>query len=239
MRQNDNAARVHLYMMLALTFTTGIVDALGYLGLDRVFTANMTGNVVILAMGLTGVGGLPVVGPVIALALFLVGAAVSGALTRRHRAGWGRTTTAVFATTATIALALGITSLFVRPVPQTPMAYVVTAGLAFAMGLQAAAARGLGVKDVTTVVVTSTLTGLAADSRIAGGTGENWARRVLAVVLIGVGAATGALLLLLGLGVGLIAAGVLIALVAAGGHYLAAVPAPSTPAPSTPSSSAP
>jgi hypothetical protein len=38
--------------MLALTFTTGIVDAVGYLGLDRVFTANMTGNVVILGMAL-------------------------------------------------------------------------------------------------------------------------------------------------------------------------------------------
>ena len=38
-----------LPLMLALTFSTGIVDAVGYLGLDRVFTGNMTGNVVILA----------------------------------------------------------------------------------------------------------------------------------------------------------------------------------------------
>jgi uncharacterized membrane protein YoaK (UPF0700 family) len=39
---------MHLVLMMVLTFTTGIIDAVGYLGLDRVFTANMTGNVVIL-----------------------------------------------------------------------------------------------------------------------------------------------------------------------------------------------
>ena len=46
--------RMHLSLMLALTFTTGINDAVGYLGLDKVFTGNMTGNVVILGMALAG-----------------------------------------------------------------------------------------------------------------------------------------------------------------------------------------
>ena len=55
--------RRHLVLMLALTFTTGIVDAVGYLGLDRVFTANMTGNVVILGMAVVGAEDLPVLGP--------------------------------------------------------------------------------------------------------------------------------------------------------------------------------
>ncbi|MDX6641084.1 MAG: hypothetical protein QOF12_2095, partial [Solirubrobacteraceae bacterium] len=31
--------------LLVLTFSTGLVDAVSYLGLGRVFTANMTGNV--------------------------------------------------------------------------------------------------------------------------------------------------------------------------------------------------
>ena len=104
-------------------------------------------------------------------------------------------------------------------------ALVVTGLLAVAMGLQAAAARRLAVKDVTTVVVTSTLTGLAADSRLAGGTGDGWARRSLAVGLILVGAAVGALLLRAGgergVGVGMLVAGVL-ALVTVG----AGAPAP-------------
>ena len=49
---------VHLVLMLALTFATGIIDAVGYLGLDRVFTGNMTGNVVILGMALLGADGV-------------------------------------------------------------------------------------------------------------------------------------------------------------------------------------
>jgi hypothetical protein len=41
-------SRLHLLQMLALTSSTGIVvDAVGYLGLDQVFTGNMTGNVVV------------------------------------------------------------------------------------------------------------------------------------------------------------------------------------------------
>src|SRR5690606_36157903 len=58
--------RLHLVLMLALTFSTGIADAVGYLGLDRVFTGNMTGNVVILGMALAGADGLPVAGPLLA-----------------------------------------------------------------------------------------------------------------------------------------------------------------------------
>ena len=50
---------MHLVLMLTLTFGTGIVDAVGYLGLDRVFTGNMTGNVVILGMALVGAREAP------------------------------------------------------------------------------------------------------------------------------------------------------------------------------------
>ena len=53
--------------LLALTFTTGIVDAASYLGLGRVFTANMTGNVVLLGFGIAGSAGLPVVAPMVSL----------------------------------------------------------------------------------------------------------------------------------------------------------------------------
>jgi uncharacterized membrane protein YoaK (UPF0700 family) len=67
--------------LLALTFTTGIVDAVSNLALGRVFTANMTGNVVLLGFGLAGSGGMPVVAPLISLASFLVGAMVLAATT--------------------------------------------------------------------------------------------------------------------------------------------------------------
>src|SRR3978361_303195 len=87
--------RLHLVLMLVLTFSTGIVDAVGYLGLDRVFTANMTGNVVILAMALTGADNLPIVGPIVALVGFVVGAMLAGLLLRGAPKGWHRRVTAL------------------------------------------------------------------------------------------------------------------------------------------------
>ena len=214
--------RRHLVLLLALTFTTGIVDAVGYLGLDRVFTANMTGNVVILGMALAGADDLPILGPTLALAGFLGGAAVGGRVLRSAPAGWSHRTSSTFAATGVLAVALGVGALGAPPQEGTVWALVVTALLAVAMGLQAATARRLAVKDVTTVVVTSTLTGLAADSRLAGGSGDGWARRSLAVVLILVGAGVGALLLRVGgergVGVGMLFAGVLALVAAAFGH---------------------
>ena len=91
------AKKWHLALMLVLTFSTGIVDAVGYLGLDRVFTANMTGNVVILGMALTGAEDLPIVGPVLALLGFLAGAAVVGRVLRRSATGWTTASTVVIA----------------------------------------------------------------------------------------------------------------------------------------------
>src|SRR5438270_9228101 len=69
--------------LLVLTFTTGVVDAVSYLGLGRVFTANMTGNVVLLGFGIAGSGGLPVVAPVVSLVAFLLGAGAGGVLAAR------------------------------------------------------------------------------------------------------------------------------------------------------------
>src|ERR1700693_1439564 len=70
--------------LLVLSFTTGLVDAVSYLGLGRVFTANMTGNVVLLGFGIAGRGGLPVVAPVVSLGAFLLGAGGGGVLAFRR-----------------------------------------------------------------------------------------------------------------------------------------------------------
>src|SRR5437773_8982858 len=69
--------------LLVLTFTTGLVDAVSYLGLGRVFTANMTGNIVFLGFGIAGSGGLPVVAPLVSLGSFLLGAGAGGVLAER------------------------------------------------------------------------------------------------------------------------------------------------------------
>ena len=68
--------------LLVLTFSTGTVDAVSYLGLGHVFTANMTGNVVLLGFGIAGAGGLPIVAPIVSMAAFAVGSGFGGALAR-------------------------------------------------------------------------------------------------------------------------------------------------------------
>jgi uncharacterized membrane protein YoaK (UPF0700 family) len=208
-------ARLHLILMLVLTFSTGVVDAIGYLGLDKVFTANMTGNVVILAMGLTGQDGLPIVGPIIALAGFVVGATIAGRFLRGVPKGWHRRDTWVLSIVAGLLLVALIPTAFITTTPAVPaLGYPVTALLALAMGMQAGAARHIAVTDVTTVVITSTLAALAFDSRLGRSTGQTWFRRLAAVTLLALGALSGAALLLIAFWVGLALAAVLLVVVA-------------------------
>jgi uncharacterized membrane protein YoaK (UPF0700 family) len=204
--------------MLVLTFSTGIIDAVGYLGLDRVFTANMTGNVVILGMAVAGADDLPILGPALALIGFFLGALAAGRILRNIPVGWTWRTTVIFGSVGSIVAASAIT-VSVGKTPAEPIGLIVTTALGMAMGAQAAAARHLSVKDVTTVVVTSTLTGLAADSYLGGRIGAHpWRRRLGAVALVCLGALVGALALQvhIGFGMGLAAAVILLAAVA--GH---------------------
>lgn len=208
-------AKLHLGLMLVLTFSTGVVDAIGYLGLDKVFTANMTGNVVILAMGLTGQEGLPIVGPVIALAGFVVGAMAAGRLLRGVPKGWHPRDTWVLAAVAALLLVALVPTAFITSTPAVPaLGYPVTALLAVAMGMQAGAARHIAVLDVTTVVITSTLAALAFDSRLGRHTGQTWFRRLAAVTLLALGALAGAALLLVAFWLGLALAALLLVAVA-------------------------
>lgn len=213
------APTMHLWLMLVLTFTTGINDAVGYLGLDKVFTGNMTGNVVVLGMALARGPGLPVVGPALALVGFLGGAAVGGRTLRYAGPAWTPRTTVLFGGVSIVMLALAVVLFVTGAEPAPPVRVTVTTLAAVAMGVQAAAARHVAVKDVTTVVVTSTLTGLAADSPLGSRKGGGTVRRTAAVVLMLLGAAAGALLLRVHPGSALLLAGVVIACATALGAW--------------------
>jgi uncharacterized membrane protein YoaK (UPF0700 family) len=208
---------LHLALMLALTFSTGVIDAVGYLGLDKVFTGNMTGNVVILGMAIAGAEGLPIVGPIIALLAFMVGAAISGRTLRKRPAGWSERNTVLFGIVGVILLAAALTTLLVTDRPEW-VNLTITGTLGLAMGVQAGAARHIGVADVTTVVVTSTIVGLAFDSSLGGGGNTRWIRRALAIALIGVGAGVGALLVHVHLGAGMLLAAVITIVASVLGH---------------------
>ena len=72
------------YILLGMTATTGIVDAVSLLALGHVFTANMTGNVVFLGFALAGAPGFSIPRSSMALMAFLLGAAAGGRLATRH-----------------------------------------------------------------------------------------------------------------------------------------------------------
>src|SRR5919107_303682 len=145
----DRVERLHVALMLTLTFSTGIVDAVGYLGLDRVFTTNMTGNVVILAMGLTGANGLPVVGPTVALVGFVIGAVVAGRALRGVPKGWSRRDTTLLTVVAALLVVAVVPTILLPATPYPPaIGLSVTALLGLAMGVQAGTARHIAVAVV-------------------------------------------------------------------------------------------
>jgi uncharacterized membrane protein YoaK (UPF0700 family) len=179
--------------LLVLTLTTGVIDAACFLGLGHVFAGNMTGNVLLLGFGIAGAAGLSVVGPAVSVVAFLLGAVVGGRIgfaapaVERHLARAMLVEFAVVGLATLLAIAFDI-------VPGHFSGDAVIALVAFGMGVRNATVRRLKVPDISTVVVTSTMTALAADSPLAGGAGVGTARRAGVVVAMLVGATIGALL---------------------------------------------
>jgi len=178
--------------LLLLTASTGIIDAVSYLALDRVFTGNMTGNVLFIGFALVGVAGIPLLNNIVALLGFIVGSIVSGRIIGRgHPKGLPAASAATLAVAAVIIVALGLALTLTRDLPEWAL-LIVTFVLASTMGAQVSAVKPIGNSDVTTIVVTNTVANLARDSRLGGGRGQAWLPRLLAIVAMGLGAALGA-----------------------------------------------
>jgi uncharacterized membrane protein YoaK (UPF0700 family) len=210
-------------LLVALTVVTGLVDAVSYVALGHVFVANMTGNVVFLGFAVAGAAGLSVTASLASLAAFAAGALAGGRIGARLGAHRGRHLRAVTAMAAAlVALAVIVSASVGQPVPSAAR-YALIAPLALAMGAQNAMARRLAVPDLTTTVLTLTLTGIAADSRLAGGSGGHPARRLISVSAMLTGALVGALLVLhVDLVLPLAIAAALIASTALAAHRLSA-----------------
>lgn len=191
------AAPPFLWLLLLLSVTTGLVDAISVLGLGKVFTANMTGNVVFLGFAVSGAPGFNIAPYLFAIASFMLGALVAGQIGKRHAGApvrrWLLAAASVEAALLWIAavVAIGFDVEMQTPGSSVTIIIVLT-GLA--MGFRNGTIRQLKVPDLTTTVLTLTITGLAADSSLAGGANPNWARRIGSVAAIFLGAAIGAYL---------------------------------------------
>jgi uncharacterized membrane protein YoaK (UPF0700 family) len=182
-------------LLVSMTLVTGLVDSFSYLVLGHVFVANMTGNVVFLGFALAGAPGFSIAASLVAMAAFAAGALLGGRLGTRHREHRARLhSTAALA--QAIFIAAGVVLAAVSggtPAPGYRYALIVALGIS--MGIQNASARTLAVPDLTTTVLTLTLTGIAADSALAGGPGSRAGRRLVSIAAMLAGAAVGAVLI--------------------------------------------
>src|SRR5450755_504731 len=187
------SSRQTVAALLTLTFVTGLVDAVSYLRLGRVFVANMTGNVVFLGFSADPHSGLSAAASVIAIAGFVLGAFAGGQaahhLATQSPGGW------LAGAFAAEGLILGFAAVLAGAAV-LPYAgdgrFATIAILATALGIQNSTVRHLGAPDLTTTVLTLTLTGLTADSALAGGPGAKPRRRLGSVAAMLAGAAAGA-----------------------------------------------
>jgi uncharacterized membrane protein YoaK (UPF0700 family) len=210
-----------LGILVALTVFSGLIDAVCYLGLGRVFTANMTGNVVVSGFALAGAPGFSVPATLTSLAVFLIGAVCGGRIARRVT----RHSRLLFAAIVIEAVCVGAAAIIASTAVTVATGwgrYTTIAILAFAMGIRNSVVRRIAVPDMTTTVLTMTLTGLAADSVLAGGASPHLGRRVAAVLAMLIGALIGATLYLhrgpgLPLAVSAIAAAITAVVASAGG----------------------
>ena len=197
-------------LLLLLTFGTGLIDAISILGLGRVFVANMTGNVVFIGFALAGAPGFSLWGSLVALVAFLLGAWVGGFAISRFGAHRGKLLRNALAVQLLLFLAaLAIALVAGAPLGIAAQLAIVAIG-ALALGIQNAVVRQLGVPDMTTTVLTMTLTGIGSGLRTRDV--ATAARRLIAVLAMLIGAVVGAILVLrLGVDAGLGAVTVVLA----------------------------
>ncbi|MET0692390.1 MAG: YoaK family protein [Propionibacteriaceae bacterium] len=205
--------REYSLALLVLTAATGAIDGVSYLALDRVFTGNMTGNVLFIGFGLVGVEGIPVLNNLIALLTFMLGAVLASRIIGRDSgpARLPRSALVLLLVGTVLVLLLAVVWLAVGAIG-TPVMIIITGVLALLLGGQAAAVKPIGIRDLSTVVVTMTMVNLSSDSRLAGGRGTAWFRRFAAIGSMGLGALASALVTLhLGGAYALLLAGVVMA----------------------------
>lgn len=181
-------------LLLTLTVAAGSADAVSYLGLGRVFTANMTGNLVLLgvAIGQGQVAGS--LRSVIAFAGFGIGVLIGARATATSIGDvvWPASVTRVLVVELGLLVTFAAVWELVGARPSTLTLDVLIALSAGAMGMQTAAARRLGVAGVTTTFVTGTLASLITEIASVGPDWSRSRRWAATIACIVIGAAAGA-----------------------------------------------
>jgi uncharacterized membrane protein YoaK (UPF0700 family) len=150
-------------LLLLLACTVGYIDAVGYRGLGHVFTANMTGNTVLLGMAVVQADSYTVMRSGLALVGFLLGGILSAYIVERDHSEdiWPRTVTLALGLEWVLLLTFAVSWQYVSAVWSPHVARAILIVLAaLAMGVQSVAVRRLDVSGIVTTYMTGTLTNM-------------------------------------------------------------------------------
>jgi uncharacterized membrane protein YoaK (UPF0700 family) len=150
-------------LLLVLSYAAGYIDALSYLELGRVFTANMTGNTVLLGIAVAQVDNRATIRASLALVGFLIGAIIGTWIVGpdQSKSVWPLAVTLALALEWVILLVFAIGwQLASDALPTLTATAILIVFSALAMGVQSAAIHRLGILGITTTYITGTLTNL-------------------------------------------------------------------------------
>jgi uncharacterized membrane protein YoaK (UPF0700 family) len=182
--------------LLLLTAVSGLVDSASYLKLGHVFVANMTGNIVFVGFALAGASGLSPISTTVAVMAFFGGSVAAGRLARRVAVAGPQLLRAGTALQLAILLSVVLVWVLGSPTSNDLPRYLVVILLAAAMGVQSVMTSRLAIPGFnSTVVLTTMLSTLAAESRLAGGAGGHNRWRMMAILSMLSGGLIGAILL--------------------------------------------
>lgn len=160
---------------VALTLVGGYVDAVGWLTLDRVFTAQMSGNLVLLAIQLVASETGHVSLQADAILAFFLGLVVSGSVIEiGMRRRWRRIFVAALAVEFVLLLCFVTAGGTLLPTGGGERAdadwptYALIAVVGVAMGAQNTSLRMAGILSVYTTHVTGTISGLSEELIVCG-----------------------------------------------------------------------
>jgi uncharacterized membrane protein YoaK (UPF0700 family) len=151
----------HIYL---LAWAGGCFDAISFLGLGRVFPANMTGNTVLLGINLARLEFPAILRTAIALLGFCLGVFICTLITERGRgrSGWIPHITTAMVTEFVVLLIFASAWLLTGTKPSANAVDVMIVLAAIAMGLQSTIVRYYGLAGITTTYITGTLTSFFA-----------------------------------------------------------------------------
>jgi uncharacterized membrane protein YoaK (UPF0700 family) len=194
------APRVYNLLLALLACAAGAVDALSFLRLGDVFTANMTGNAVLLGIAAGQRESARVLHSLAALAGFtlgvLAGAVVSGRPERSEGDTWPRRVVLTLGIELVIMVAFSLGWMVTAGEPAGGAQYGLIAAAALAMGMQSAAVGQVALPGVATTYVTGVLTSLVTHAAVGGASGGSLLRRGVVLVALLAGAVVGAALVI-------------------------------------------